>query len=171
MAGQKAGSRTELSSRARLIAWVGLFVATIALLVVAAVDDGGLETDAERVQRLADSYACPTCQGQSVADSNAAVAANIRQLLSQRVSDGSTDREIRDELIAAYNAEILLNPPAEGFVTLVWILPVVFVVVGAAGVAFAVTRNQGGLRDPSSEDRDLLAKALDDRKTAAGEVE
>jgi cytochrome c-type biogenesis protein CcmH len=159
----------HLNGRSRLVAWVGIVVAVIALLVVAAVDDGGLETDAERVQRLADSYACPTCQGQSVADSNAAVAANIRQLLSQRVSDGATEREIRDELIGAYNAEILLNPPAEGFITLVWVLPVMLVVVGAAGVAAAITRNQGGLRDPSAEDRDLVAKALDGQLPGTGD--
>ena len=149
-----------MTPRTRLVAWAGIVAATIALLVVAAVDTGGVETDAERVQRLADSYACPTCQGQSVADSNAAVAANIRQLLNQRVADGATDTEIRDELIAAYDAEILLNPPAEGIATLVWVLPVMLVVLGAAGVVAAVTRNQGDLRAPSSEDRALLEKAL-----------
>ncbi|MEM7323228.1 MAG: cytochrome c-type biogenesis protein CcmH [Actinomycetota bacterium] len=161
----------RLNTRTGLVAWVAIAVAVVSLLVVAGVDDGGLETDAERVQRLAGSYACPTCQGQSVADSNAAVAANIRQLLSQRVADGATDREIRDELVAAYNAEILLNPPAEGIATLVWVLPVVLVVVGAAGVAAAVTRNKHGVRDPSTEDRDLLARALAERTTGNGTAE
>lgn len=154
----------RITHRTRVVAWAGIVAAVIALLVVAGVDDGGVETDAEQVQRLSASFACPTCQGQSVADSNAAVAANIRQLISQRVADGATDREIRDELVAAYNAEILLNPPAEGIATLVWILPVVLVVLGAAGVAAAVTRNGAGLRDPSTEDRDLLAKALSGRQ-------
>lgn len=158
-------SASALGGRNRLIAWVGLLAAALALVIVAGVDDGGLETDADRVQRLADSYACPTCRGQSVADSNAAVAATIRQYLSQRVSEGATDREIRDELVETYRAEILLNPPAEGFVSLVWVLPVMLVVIGAAGVTAAITRNQGGLRGPSSEDRELLAQALGERNS------
>ncbi|MEM7275049.1 MAG: cytochrome c-type biogenesis protein CcmH [Actinomycetota bacterium] len=154
------------AARRRSIAWVGLAVAALALLVVAGVDGGGVETDAERVQRLSASFACPTCTGQSVGDSNAASAANIRRFISDSVTAGRSDREIRDDLIQAYDADVLLNPPAEGISTLVWVLPVVLVVVGALGVATAVTRNRGRNRDPSAEDRALVAEALG---TSAGE--
>ncbi len=155
-----SGSRMRgMTSGQRFLAWIGLAVAAIGLLVVAAVDDGGVETDAERVQRLSNSYACPVCQGQSVADSNAAIAATIRQFISDEVTSGSTDREIRDDLISDYRAEVLLNPPAEGLTTLIWVLPVMVVVLGAMGVAAAVTRNQGANRSASDEDRELLAKA------------
>lgn len=145
--------------RLRLPAWIGIAVAVVALLIVAGVDDGGLETDAERVQRLSDSFACPQCRGQSVAESNAAVAATIRQFISDSVTEGRTDSEIRDDLLRSYRARVLLNPPAEGITTLVWILPVVLVVGGAVGVAGAITRNRGPDRDPTAEDRDLLARA------------
>lgn len=156
MSGSK---KAGLSQGQRFLAWIGLAVAALGLLVVAAVDDGGAETDAQRVQRLSNSYACPVCQGQSVADSNAAIAATIRQFISDEVTAGATDREIRDDLIADYDAEVLLNPPAEGLTTLVWVLPVMVVVLGAMGVAAAVTRNQGVSRTASDEDRELLAKA------------
>lgn len=145
--------------QARLMGWVGIAVAVVALLLVAGLDTGGAETDAERVQRLSDSYACPQCQGQSVSESNAAVAATIRQFISDEVTAGSTDREIRDQLIGAYQARVLLNPPAEGITTLIWVLPVMLVVIGAMGVAGAITRNRGANREPSSEDRELLERA------------
>lgn len=141
--------------------WVAIAVATVALLVVAGIEDGGVETDAERVQRLSESYACPVCSGESVAESNAAVAANIRQFIADEVVAGATDREIRDELLRAYGAEVLLTPPAEGIATLVWILPVVAVVVGAVGVAAAVTRAGPAEREPSTDDLDLVDKARD----------
>lgn len=159
---------THLDNRRRMVAWVGLVVAALSLLVVSAVDTGGTETDAERVQRLSASFACPTCTGQSVLDSNAASAANIRQFITDSVTDGSSDLEIRDDLIQAYDADVLLNPPAEGISTLVWILPVVMVVLGALGVAMAVTRNQGSTRDPSAEDRALLAEALETGGNGSG---
>lgn len=149
----------RLSNRARLLAWIGLLVAASALLTVAAVDDGGVETDAERVQRLSESYACPVCSGESVAESNAAVAATIRQYISDEITAGRSEEEIRDDLIRSYGVEVLLNPPAEGITTLVWVLPVFVVVVGTVGVVGAVTRNRGPSRDPSGEDRELLARA------------
>jgi cytochrome c-type biogenesis protein CcmH len=146
-------------ARRRLPAWIGLLVAALALLTVAAVDGGGLESDAERIQRLNGSYACPQCSGQSVAESNAAVAANIRQFIDDRVTAGADDQQIRDDLVAAYGVEVLLNPPAEGITTLVWVLPVVIVAVGAVLVSGAVVGNRAPMREVSAADRDLLARA------------
>ncbi len=149
----------------RLLGWVGLAAAAVALLVVAAVDQGGIESDAEQIQRLSESYACPVCDGESVADSNAAVAASIRQLISDEITAGTSEIEIRNQLIDAYGVEVLLNPPAEGISALVWVLPVMFVVLGAVGVAGAITRNnRRSVRDPSEEDRELLARARQDRR-------
>lgn len=154
-----------MTKTSRLMGWVAIAAAVVALLLVAGTEDGGLETDAERVQRLSQSYACPVCSGESVAESNAAVAATIRQFISDEVVSGSADREIRDELLRAYGAEVLLTPPAEGIATLVWILPVVAVVLGAVGVAAAVTRRAPDGRDPSGDDLDLVSKA---RQRVAG---
>lgn len=148
-----------MTGQTRMLAWIAVVVASLGLLVVAAVDQGGLETDGERIQRLSASYACPECRGQSVADSNAAVAATIRQFIADSVTEGRSDREIRDQLVASYQARVLLNPPADGFAALVWILPVVLVAVGAVGLAAAMTRNRGQTRAASDEDRALVAEA------------
>ncbi len=167
-----------MSARTRTLAWVAIVAAALSLLAVAVLDTGGVETDAERVQRLSESYACPECRGQSVADSNAAVAATIRQFISDSVTAGASDREIRDQLIASYQARVLLNPPADGFAALIWILPVVLVVVGAAGIGAAMTRNRSVDRAVTDEDRELLVRArsrlgaeadVDDRPAESGE--
>ena len=148
-----------MSRRVRRLAWVAVLAAALSLVVVAGVDGGGSETTAERVQRLSDSYACPECRGQSVSESNAAVAVNIRQFISDQIDSGASDEEIRDQLVASYEARVLLNPPAEGFAALVWVLPVVLVVVGAVGVAAAISRNRGPDRAASDEDRELVERA------------
>ena len=154
-----------MTPQRRLLAWVGLAAAAVGLLLVAAVDQGGIESDAEQIQRLSESYACPVCDGESVADSNAAVAASIRQFISDEVTAGTSEVQIRNQLIEAYGVEVLLNPPAEGITALVWVLPVMFVVLGAVGVAGAITRNnRDSDRDPSQEDRELLARARQDRR-------
>jgi cytochrome c-type biogenesis protein CcmH/NrfF len=155
-----------MPARFRLLGWIAIGVASLALLVVAAVDGGGVETDAERVQRLSESYACPQCRGQSVSESNAAVAITIRQFIADSVTEGRTDQEIRDQLLASYQARVLLNPPAEGFAALVWVLPVVLVVLGAVGVGAAMTGVGRTERAVSDEDRDLVERAR--RRSGSG---
>ncbi len=145
---------------ARPIAWIGIVVAAIALLAVATLDTGGVETDAERIQRLHESFACPQCSGESVAESNAAVSATIRQRIAEEVTAGSSDLEIRDQLVQAYGAAVLLNPPADGFAALIWILPVVVAVFGAMGAGLAFSRaGPRARREPTPEDRGLVDEA------------
>jgi len=145
---------------ARPIAWIGILAAVIALLLVAVVDQGGVETDSERIQRLTESFACPECSGESVADSNAAVSATIRQFISQEVTAGSTDLEIRNRLVQNYGAAVLLNPPADGFATLIWILPVVVLVFSAMGTGLAFTRaGPRAHRKATDEDVALVEQA------------
>ena len=132
-----AGRRSQV---ARPVAWIGILVAVVALLAVSVLDQGGAETDSERIQRLSESFACPECSGESVAESNAAVSATIRQFIAEEVTAGSTDTEIRDQLVSNYGAAVLLNPPADGFAALIWILPVIVVVFGAMGAGLAFSR-------------------------------
>lgn len=139
--------------------WFGLLASMAFLLVVASFDDGGLETDAERISRLSESFACPECRGQSVAESNAGVAVTIRQFIRNEVTAGSTDAEIRDALVVSYSSKVLLNPPGEGFSSLIWVLPVMVFVGGSAAVGWTVRRAGAGSRDATEADRDLVARA------------
>ena len=142
--------------------WFGIIASMLFLLVVASFDDGGLETDGERIARLSESYACPECRGQSVSESNAPVAVTIRQFIRNEVTKGSTDDEIRDQLVTSYTSKVLLNPPGEGFSSLIWILPVMVFVGGSAAVGWTLNRSRGGSRDATDADRELVAKARAD---------
>lgn len=149
----------------RRIAWVAVVVAAVALLAVAAFDQGGAETDAERITRLGDSFACPQCQGESVSESNAAVAAEIRDFIAAEVSRGATDTEIRDQLVAAYGVRVLLTPPADGLAALVWVLPVVVATGGAAVVAAVFARPRPERSEVSNADRELVEAARRARRS------
>lgn len=148
----------------RAVAWVIIVVTAFGSLGIAAFDDVVPRTEAERTQALAQRFACPECDGQSVADSNAAVAANIRELIRSEVAAGSTDDEIRDRLLRAYGTDVLLNPPATGVSLLIWVLPAL-VVVGGVGafVSIALRRRSDTLA--TDDDRRLVDAALrsDDR--------
>lgn len=166
-ADQPAGDLRTTGPTPKQWLWFGLLASMVLLLVVAALDDGGAETDAERVQRLSESYACPQCAGQSVAESNAGVSATIRQFIRNEVAAGSSDEEIRDDLVVAYGSEVLLRPPSDGFSSLIWILPVVVLVGGSALVGWTLRRSRGESREATDADRLLVAEARQRAAAAA----
>ncbi len=145
-------------SAVRRVMWLALLVVGVAMLSIAALDSSP-ETTGERIQRLSDSYACPTCSGQTVAESNAAAATTVRDFIRTRVDEGATDVQIRDELIQAYGGEVLLTPRADGVSVLIWVLPALVAVGGAAAVVASLRRSPPVQRIASDEDRELVAAA------------
>ncbi len=143
----------------RATSWALLGLMAVFLLGVATFDSSGPAEGDERIQHLQTLYACPQCDGQAVSESNAAVAATIRDFIRIKVNSGATDQEIRDELIRAYGGDVLLTPPAEGISLLIWILPVVVAVGGSAFVVLILRRRSGGLRSATDADTELVAEA------------
>ena len=123
----------------RWASWVVLLVVVVGALVVG-VTDTGARTEEERIESIASSVRCPTCRGQSVADSDAIAAENVRREIARRVGEGETDDEIRDALAARFGDGIILTPSRSGITGLVWVLPVAGSVVALAGLVFAFRR-------------------------------
>jgi cytochrome c-type biogenesis protein CcmH len=94
----------------------------------------------DRAHALEQTIKCPTCRGQSVAESDAAASKAIRTEISKRIEQGQGDDQIRDYFAAQYGQDILLRPARSGLAGLVWVLPVAAVVLGAAGLGFAFWR-------------------------------
>jgi len=119
--------------------WILLVVVVVGALV-AGTRSSGAKTAAERVQSIGKSVRCPTCRGQSVADSDAPAAANVRRDIERRVAAGESDDDIRSALAARFGDGILLTPPRSGVAGLVWVLPVVAIVAAAGGLTLAFRR-------------------------------
>jgi cytochrome c-type biogenesis protein CcmH len=117
-------------------------------------------TAEDRARALAESVACPVCDGQSVAESDSEAAKGIRNVITSRISEGATDAQIRDELAASYGEHILLTPGRTGVESLVWTLPVVALIAALAGLVltFRRWRRAGGAR-ATDADRELVAAA------------
>jgi cytochrome c-type biogenesis protein CcmH len=112
-------------------------------------------TAAERVDRITSELRCVTCQGLSVKDSPAASARQMRDLVVQRVAEGRTDEEIRDEFRASYGDWVLLSPPALSWNGLIWLVPLVAL---AAGLVVALGRMRPGAPSAAAPSaRDLAA--------------
>jgi cytochrome c-type biogenesis protein CcmH len=149
----------------RAWAWLGAAVVGVAALVYGAVDDDGPRSNADRAYGLAQSFGCPVCDGQSVAESDALVARNIRASIGRWVDEGRSDDYIRTELVAAFGEDVDYTPSAEGVTSLVWILPVVGGAGAAAGltVVFLRWRREAEL-EATAEDEALVAEAREQRQ-------
>lgn len=123
----------------RRLAWVLLGVIVIVALFVGLTDRHAV-TDDERTHRIGRTVLCPACSGETVADSQAPVAANIRRQIAARVAAGQSDDQIRNALAATYGERVIMNPPRSGIAGLVWVLPVAALVAAAAGLAVAFRR-------------------------------
>lgn len=152
-------------ARRRLLGWLALAVVLAGTLLYGVTDDGGPRTPGERARNLAESVACPQCDGQSVADSDSEASTAIRERIEERIAAGASDAEIRDELANAYGEDLLLEPGREGVSSLVWTLPVAALVASLAGLVFAFRRwREGGGAQASEADRELVERA----RAAAG---
>jgi len=145
----------------RWLPWIGLvIVLSVALIIGATSQHHDTSLDAH-VRRVASQVRCPTCEGQSAADSNASASQAIRDDIRTRIQQGQSDRDIKGFLVSRYGSDILLIPSSHGVSALVWALPVTafLLAVGGLAVAFRRWRVRAGA-PPSEEDQALVDEAL-----------
>jgi cytochrome c-type biogenesis protein CcmH/NrfF len=149
---------------ARRMGWLAMVVLLVGVFFVGVTDEGGPATPDERAQKLAESLMCPSCRGQAVADSDSSAARGIRSYIDQRIAEGASDGQIRDELAVSFGEDILLTPERSGLAGVVWVLPVAALVGALVGMVLAFRRWRGQApRHASDADRTLVDQALADR--------
>ncbi|MBT6444673.1 cytochrome c-type biogenesis protein CcmH [bacterium] len=160
-------ARTGFKEQWRWLSWVLMAIVGIAALIVGATADGGPQSDGERMSELASTIRCPQCRGQSVAESNVAIAREIRGDIRNRISAGESDDDIRQVYIDRYGRSIVLNPDSGGFTGLVWIVPVLAAGLATAAIALAFQRwriEASSVAFASDEDHELVAKLRRERR-------
>ena len=120
--------------------WGALAVVVIVAVVVLVVRSRPNNSVAARTERLEHQLACPVCQGESVADSDAPESRAIRADIPVRIRAGRTDAQIRAAYVATYGQKILLSPTNSGIDLVAWIVPAIAILLGAFGIAFALRR-------------------------------
>lgn len=81
------------------------------------------KTDSQRFIALTNEIRCPVCQGQSIADSNAPLANDLRNKVYQLILEKKSDADVRNYLTQRYGNFILLRPPINQSTWLLWIFP------------------------------------------------
>ena len=83
-----------------------------------------------RAKALMETIRCLVCQGQSIADSNADLAGDMRNLVRQRIAAGEQPAAIRDWLVQRYGNWVTYSPPLDRTTWLLWAMPVALLILG-----------------------------------------
>ena len=166
--------RDVMPLRHRLAA--GLLGAALAFAPVAALAVQPNEVLADpkqeaRAREISENLRCLVCQNQSIDDSNADLARELRLLVREQVSAGKTNTQVTDYLVSRYGDFILLKPPVNARTALLWIAPFATLAFAGVMVLARARRRAAAALAPSpltDEERRRLDAALRSDPAAEG---
>ncbi|MGZ5130855.1 MAG: cytochrome c-type biogenesis protein [Caldimonas sp.] len=93
-----------------------------------------------RMTRITSELRCLVCQNQTIADSNASLAVDLRRETRELLQQGKSDRDVIDYMTARYGDFVLYRPPLKAITMLLWFGPAVLLAGGAAGLILVLRR-------------------------------
>jgi cytochrome c-type biogenesis protein CcmH len=144
--------------------WLCLVVALLSLVAlppaIAVVPDEILSDAAleARARALSKELRCMVCQNQSIDDSDAPLARDLRILVRERLQAGESDRQVIDFLVARYGEFVLLRPRFSWHTALLWLAPAAMLAIAACGLLVFVRRRQTN-SDCATAEREKLTPA------------
>jgi len=124
------------------------------------LDDPALE---QRARDISGDLRCLVCQNQSIDDSDAELARDLRLLVRERLVAGDSDQQVFDYIVARYGEFVLLRPVFQAHTIVLWIAAPVVLLIGAGALVFAVRRRRddsggGGLTPEERAALEQLSK-------------
>ena len=144
-----------------LVLWVALAGAALAVQPDEMLSDPGLEA---RARDLSKGLRCLVCRNESIDESHADLARDLRILVRERLVEGDTDEEVLDFVVARYGEYVLLNPRATGSSLILYIAGPAML-LAALGIAAVYLRRRKAAPDAASlspEERARLSQLLDE---------
>lgn len=131
--------------------WLAVILCLIAGPLAAVQPDEILADPAleARARSLSEGLRCPVCRNESIDESNAGIARDLRLLLRERLVAGDSDAEAMQYLVDRYGDYILLNPKVEGANILLWLAAPLMLIL-AGGVAFISVRARAAGQPPEA---------------------
>jgi len=117
----------------------------------------------QRARQISTQLRCMVCQNQSIDDSNAELARDLRVLVRERLTDGDTDGQVIDYVVSRYGEFVLLNPRVSARTIILWALPIGALVIGIVALFVFIrtrpnTRSIAALTDAEKKRIDELLK-------------
>ena len=112
---------------------LNLFILVYSLILIGCISD--VDENNNRNYDLYSKIMCPVCDGQTIGESQASIANDMKNIVDAYISDGKTDDEILKYFEDRYGTEILSAPPNNGTNTIVWVTP--FILISLSFIIFS----------------------------------
>jgi cytochrome c-type biogenesis protein CcmH len=120
-----------------------------------------------RARTISHELRCMVCQNQSIDDSEAPLARDLRLLVRERLKAGDSDTQVIDFMVARYGEFVLLKPRMSWHTAILWGAPLTILIAGFFGIGFSVWRRSEGLSLPEvaklSEAEQARLRAIQDK--------
>jgi len=160
---ERGGGEGRTSSISRTIdKWIALVCVLLPLGATAQMPASADEAHQRRVARLAEQLRCLVCQNQSIADSNAELAVDLRRQIDEQIRQGRTVAEIVDFMVQRYGDFVLYKPPVKATTLVLWFGPVALLLLGSGILLHHLRerRKWAGATPLSVEDQRVAARLL-----------
>ncbi|CNI06070.1 cytochrome c-type biogenesis protein [Yersinia pekkanenii] len=114
----------------------------------------------QQYRELTEQLRCPKCQNNSIADSNAIIAADMRAKVYDLMQQGNTKQQIIDYMVARYGNFVTYEPPVTAATLILWVGPALFVLIGAAVVVLRARRRVEKETPLSTQEQQRLQSLL-----------
>ena len=113
-----------------------------------------------RAQAIFEVVRCVVCQHESIADSPAGIAGDMRRLIREEIASGATDQAVKDDLVRRYGDYVLFTPPVRTGTWLLWFGPALLVLAGGGALLVFARRKPAETTPLSPEEERRLADLL-----------
>jgi cytochrome c-type biogenesis protein CcmH len=115
----------------------------------------------KRTAALADELRCLVCQNQTLAESNAPLAVDLRKEMREQLAKGASEREVREFMVARYGDFVLYKPPFKASTAALWLGPFALLLAGIVLLVRRVRRPRAPEPALSAAERERAAKLLE----------
>lgn len=139
----------------------------VSFSVFAAIDTYQFKDEAQEQQfrELTAQLRCPKCQNNSIADSNAMIASDMRQKVYELQQQGQSQKQIIDYMVARYGNFVTYEPPITPGTVVLWLLPALFILGGIIVVVRRARRGQQAAAQPLNDlEQQRLKQLLSEKK-------
>lgn len=119
----------------------------------------------ERAREISSHLRCLVCQNESIDDSNAPLARDLRLLVRERLEAGDNDEKVIEFLVARYGEFVLLKPQFKSQTVILWLAPIFIIVIAAIAICWRIKRRKHDKLKPlSDEEKKRLSDILNVNK-------
>ena len=138
----------------------------VVFLFSIALNAKAIENNENRIRHLEEKLRCLVCQNQSLADSNAELAGDLRKQVRDQVAAGRSDDEIISYLVQRYGDFVLYEPPFKATTALLWVGPFLLFAAAAGFLLVAVRRRRNAPDEPAlvPDEKRLVERVLGPEK-------